>query len=180
MDNSQHTQDSSEHERGRFGVRRFSTAVAGAAVLVALSVGAALAASSDDGATAEPTVEISAPAEGGSGGTDGGSVGVSEGGTSGDVSGGTSGDTSGGADPSPTSTSPDEPTAEPTDEPTAEPSEGPSTPSDLAELERRIAELDRKVDELPTKKELADALRAFADQLDGSGGSGEEPAPDPS
>ncbi|MFJ8784625.1 hypothetical protein [Streptomyces sp. NPDC102476] len=73
-----------------------------------------------------------------------------------------------------TSTSPDDTPV--TDE--------PSTPSELEELNRRIAELDRKVDELPTKKELADALRAFADQLDkpatpGDPGGTEEPTTEP-
>ncbi|WP_176742584.1 hypothetical protein [Streptomyces sp. LUP47B] len=84
------------------------------------------------------------------------------------VSGGGDESTTGGSDPSPTSTSPDE----------------PSTPSELEELNRRIAEPDRKVDELPTKKELADALRAFADQLDkptapGDPGGTEEPTTEP-
>ncbi|MFE3853075.1 hypothetical protein ACFXPN_18300 [Streptomyces griseorubiginosus] len=128
--------------------RRLSVAVAGAAVLVAVSVGGAIAASSDDGPGAEPSVSAHPGDEsgtvGGSGGGEGGSVGGVD------------------PDPSPTFTSPDDPTEEPTEEPSGQ----PSTPSELEELNRRIAELDRKVDELPTKKELADALRAFADQLD--------------
>ncbi|MFG2724572.1 hypothetical protein [Streptomyces canus] len=135
--------------------RRLSVAVAGAAALVALSVGGAIAANSDDGPSAEPSVSTTLPPD--EGGTDGGTVGGS-----------------GGTDPSPTSTSPDVPPV--TDE--------PSAPSELAELNRRIAELDKKVDELPTKKELADALRAFADQLDkpaapGDPGGTEEPTADP-
>ena len=134
-------------------------AVAGAAALVALSVGGAIAANSDDGPSAEPSVSTTLPPEGG---TDGGTVGGS---------GGTDG---GGNDPSPTATSPDEPPV--TDE--------PSAPSELAELNRRIAELEKKVDELPTKKELADALRAFADQLDkpaapGDPGQTHEPTDEP-
>ncbi|MFC9244649.1 hypothetical protein ACFT7S_11650 [Streptomyces sp. NPDC057136] len=48
----------------------------------------------------------------------------------------------------------------------------PAPPADLAELTERIGELEAKVDQLPTKQELADALRAFADQLD-NGGQGE-------
>lgn len=135
-------------------------AVAGAAALVALSVGGAIAANSDDGPSAEPSVSTTLPPEGG---TDGGTVGGS---------GGTDG--GGGNDPSPTATSPDEPPV--TDE--------PSAPSELAELNRRIAELEKKVDELPTKKELADALRAFADQLDkpaapGDPGQTHEPTDEP-
>ncbi|MFC9278370.1 hypothetical protein [Streptomyces collinus] len=62
--------------------------------------------------------------------------------------------TDGGADPSPTSSSP-------TDPPTT-PGGGP----DLADLDRRLSELDMKVDQLPTRKELADALRTFAGELD--------------
>ena len=136
--------------------RRLSVAVAGAAVLVAVSVGGAIAASSDDGPRAEPSESATHPGDesgtvGGSGGGDGGI---------------------GGLDPSPTFTSPDDPTEEPTEEPSGH----PSTPSELEELNRRIAELDRKVDELPTKKELADALRAFADQLD-QPDSPEDPGP---
>ena len=50
----------------------------------------------------------------------------------------------------------------------SEPPVTPTAPADLEELNRRIAELDEKVDQLPTKKELADALRAFADELDKS------------
>ncbi|MDH6435446.1 hypothetical protein M2158_003923 [Streptomyces sp. SAI-144] len=139
---------------------RLSVAVAGAAALVALSVGGAIAANSDDGPSAEPSVSTTLPPEGG---TDGGTVGGS---------GGTDG--GGGNDPSPTATSPDEPPV--TDE--------PSAPSELAELNRRIAELEKKVDELPTKKELADALRAFADQLDkpaapGDPGQTHEPTDEP-
>ncbi|GAA3139355.1 hypothetical protein GCM10017687_64990 [Streptomyces echinatus] len=42
-----------------------------------------------------------------------------------------------------------------------------------------VTELDKKVDQLPTKKELADALRAFADELD-RGGAHATPQPDPS
>jgi hypothetical protein len=145
--------------------RRLSVAVAGAAALVALSVGGAIAANSDDEPSAEPSVSTTLPPD--ESGTDGGTVGGS---------GGTDG--GGGTDPSPSSTSPDDPPI--TDEPTDE----PSTPSELAELNRRIAELDKKVDELPTKKELADALRAFADQLDkpatpGDPGETHEPTNDP-
>ncbi|MFJ9154690.1 hypothetical protein ACIRP7_43165 [Streptomyces sp. NPDC102270] len=154
--------------------RRLSVAVAGAAALVALSVGGAIAASSDDEpGGAEPSVSTSLPPDGGTVGADGGGDGSTVGGSGGGDAGST-----GGSDPSPTSTSPDDPPV--TDEPTAE----PSAPGDLAELNRRIAELDKKVDELPTKKELADALRAFADQLDkptapeNPGGS-EEPTDDP-
>ncbi|MFF7053229.1 hypothetical protein ACFY94_33235 [Streptomyces griseorubiginosus] len=143
MDDRQNTGDTQKS----LPFRRLSVAVAGAAVLVAVSVGGAIAASSDDGPRAEPSASAGYPGD--ESGTDGGTVGGS-------------GGTAGGPDPSPTSTSPDDPT----EEPTAEPSEQPSTPGDLAELNRRIAELDRKVDQLPTKKELADALRAFADQLD--------------
>jgi hypothetical protein len=132
---------------------RLSVAVAGAAALVALSVGGAIAANSDDGPIAEPSVSTTLPPD--EGGTDGGTDG-------------------GGNDPSPTATSPGEPPI--TDE--------PSAPSEPAELNRRIAELEKKVDELPTKKELADALRAFADQLDkpaspGDPGQTHEPTDEP-
>src|ERR1044072_400153 len=117
--------------------RRLSVAVAGAAALVALSVGGAIAANSDDEPSAEPSMSTTLPP--GDGATDGGTVGGS-------------GGTGGGTDPSPSSTSPDDPPI--TDEPTDE----PSAPTELAERNRRIAHLDKKVDELPTKKELADAL----------------------
>ncbi|MCX5333179.1 MULTISPECIES: hypothetical protein [unclassified Streptomyces] len=152
MDNSEDTQGTSQPDHRTLRARRFSTAVVGAAALVALSVGAALAATSDEEPTAEPSAGISVPADGDTG-----------------VSGG--GDTTGGSDPSPspTFTEPDDPTEEPTEGPT----DGPSAPSELDELNRRISELDKKVDELPTKKELADALRAFADELDKNDPSGE-------
>ncbi|MFF1444066.1 hypothetical protein [Streptomyces sp. NPDC058295] len=50
--------------------------------------------------------------------------------------------------------------------------------ADLAEIDRRPNELDQKLDQLPTKQELADALRAFADQLDAPANP-TAPAPDP-
>jgi hypothetical protein len=149
--------------------RRLSVAVAGAAALVALSVGGAIAASSDDEPTAEPSASATFPGDVGSGG----SVGLSEGSDGGSdpgTSGGTGG--TGGTDPSPTSTSSDQPPV------TEGPTEEPSAPSELDELNRRIAELDRKIDELPTKKELADALRAMADQLD-KPGPPEDPGHEP-
>lgn len=55
-------------------------------------------------------------------------------------------------------------------DPSGQPSPTPS--DDLAGLTERIGELEAKVDQLPTKQELADALRAFADQLDNGGQSG--------
>ncbi|MCX4763110.1 hypothetical protein OG562_19420 [Streptomyces sp. NBC_01275] len=157
------------HGVGR--VRRLSVAVAGAATLVALSVGAALAAGSDEDRSlpiAATTDQSDPPVPADSGGVAGGDSGSSTGGDGGSVDGGSSGGlivgstvdggTTGGEDPDPTQT--------PTATPTAQP--------DLAELGRRIDELDAKVDKLPTKEELADALRAFADQLDPA------PAPTPS
>ncbi|MEU5532662.1 hypothetical protein [Streptomyces sp. NPDC020362] len=158
-------------------VGRLSTAVAGAVALVALSVGVALAATSGDDSGPRHGVTNTVPPDADSagtsgGGTDGGSSSGDDGGGTVSGSGGTDGGggsvgTTGGADPSPTSTSPDDPG----------PSGEPSPPVDLNELDRRITELDKKVDRLPTKKELADALRAFADQLDKSEASGQ---PDPS
>lgn len=83
--------------------RRLSVAVAGAAVLVAVSVGGAIAASSgDDPGAPEPSVSASVPPDEGSGG----SVGVSEGGTS---DGSANAGTSGGSDPSPSPSSPTTP-----------------------------------------------------------------------
>ncbi|WP_449348360.1 hypothetical protein [Streptomyces shaanxiensis] len=53
---------------------------------------------------------------------------------------------------------------------TGGPQPSPTDPADLAEVARRIeTELEKKVDQLPTKKELADALRAFADSLEQQG-----------
>ncbi|MEU1405275.1 hypothetical protein ABZ471_23450 [Streptomyces sp. NPDC005728] len=161
---------------------RLATAVAGTVALVALSVGVALAATSGDDPGPGQSVTSTVPPDTDSAGTsDGGTVGVSSGTDGGTASGsaGTDGGTvggsgsTGGADPSPTSTSPDDPPI-----PDPDPSGEPTPPGDLAELNRRITELDRKVDQLPTKKELADALRAFADELDRSGGG--QPQPDPS
>ncbi|MEU5598535.1 hypothetical protein [Streptomyces sp. NPDC020298] len=163
-------------------VRRLATAVAGAAALVALSVGVALAATSDDAPGPRQAVTNTVPPDSDSVGTSNGtSNGTSDGGTDdgssdgstdgGDTVGGTGG--TGGADPSPTSTSPDDPAPSPSEDPG-----GTTPPSDLDKLNQRITELDKKVDQLPTKKELADALRAFADELDKSGGT--QPEPDPS
>ncbi|WP_329218589.1 hypothetical protein OG352_19795 [Streptomyces sp. NBC_01485] len=111
---------------------------------MAVSVGVALAAGSDEGpdgpvpsasSTLDPVTEVPADTGGGTGGTV----------TGGGDSGGTD------AEPDPDATDP---------VPTPTPS------ADLDEINRRITELGAKVDQLPTKQELADALRAFADQLD--------------
>ncbi|WP_199790242.1 hypothetical protein [Streptomyces canus] len=147
MDDRQNMDDG----RRSLPFRRLSVTVAGATALVALSVGGAIAANSADEPTVEPSASATYPGDVGSGG----SVGLSEG-----SDGGSDPGTSGGTDPSPSPTSPDDPPV--TDDPT----DGPSTPSELEQLNRRITELDRKIDELPTKRELADALRAFADELD--------------
>ncbi|GAA2776929.1 hypothetical protein GCM10010521_64580 [Streptomyces rameus] len=135
-------------------LRRVTTAVVGAVALVGLSVGVALAATSGDASGSRHGVTSSVPPDGDSTGVTGGDTTTIGGGGS---VGASDGGGTGGAEPSPTPTSSDE----------------------LAELDRRITELDKKVDQLPTKKELADALRAFADQLDRSG-TGATPAPDPS
>ncbi|MER5434297.1 hypothetical protein [Streptomyces sp. NPDC002588] len=147
MDETQRTENGRDKAQSR-RLGRFSAALAGAAALVVLSVGVALAAASDEGDGSLPTVSESpspspspsesgdpADSSGGSAGTDGGTIGGTDGGTDPDAS------------------------------ETPVESE-PSAPADLDELNRRIAELDAKVDQLPTKQELADALRAFADQLD--------------
>ncbi|QTD99362.1 hypothetical protein [Streptomyces cyanogenus] len=156
-------------------LRRLSVAVVGAAVVVALGVGVALAAPSDGsrpgrGVTStEPTGDSSGGDVAGSGSTGG----LSDGGTTdgGSTAGSTSdGSVAGAADGGSTAGGDD---GQPS--PTTPPS---SPPVDLQELNRRISELDKKVDKLPTKKELADALRAFADQLDHRGSG--RPEPDPS
>src|ERR1044072_2943287 len=117
--------------------RRLSVAVAGAAALVALSVGGAIAANSDDEPSAEPSMSTTLPP--GDGATDVGTVGGS-------------GGSGGGRESSPRSSSQDDPPI--TDDPTDE----LPPPSALAELNRRIAELDKRVADLPTKKEPAEAL----------------------
>ncbi|MFH0176300.1 hypothetical protein [Streptomyces cacaoi] len=155
--------------RGGLHARRISVAVVGAAALVALSVGIALAAGSDEepadslpsaSATQQPVTEEPADTGGdtGSGVSGGTSTGV-DGGT-GD---GTDGGIIGGTDPDATDT-PSTPT--------------PTAPADLDEINRRLNELDQKLDQLPTKQELADALRAFADRLDAPA-TPTAPAPDP-
>ncbi|MES4886481.1 hypothetical protein [Streptomyces sp. NPDC096012] len=165
-------------------LRRLTTAVAAGVALVGLSVGAALAATSGDGPGVRHGVTSTVPPDGGSGGTTdgGGSVGVSDGGGSGGGDTGVSdggGDTGGSVGVSDGGSSGGDTTigGGGTDG-GAEPSPTPTSPGDLAELDRRITELDKKVDQLPTRKELADALRAFADELDKSGGP--RPEPDPS
>ncbi|MFG2947886.1 hypothetical protein [Streptomyces adustus] len=152
-------------------LRRFLAAVVGAAALVALSVGVALAAGSDDESGPVPYPSSTSPAAGDSGGSvgvssvDGGGDSTSDGSTGG-VSGGTAEGTIGGGAVTPSPTSTDDTPVSPEPGTSGE----PTAPSDLAELDRRITELDRKVDQLPTKRELADALRAFADELDRAAG----------
>ncbi|OIJ85112.1 hypothetical protein [Streptomyces colonosanans] len=149
MEDSQNTHDPAT-PRARY-VRRATTAVAGAAVLVALSFGVALAASSDDGTPSPGETTVMPSPEGPSDYPT--EVPPHEtGGTSGGVDGGATG----GIDPSPTATSP-----------TSIPS-SPNVEADLAKINRRISQLNKKIDQLPTKKDLADALRAFADELDKS------------
>ncbi|WP_237538408.1 hypothetical protein [Streptomyces sp. SID486] len=177
-------------------LRRVTTAVVGAVALVGLSVGVALAATSGDASGSRHGVTSSVPPDGDSTGVTGGdtttiggggTAGVSDGGGTGDDTGGTVGASDGGTGTTGGDTTTiggggsvgasdgggDGGTGG------AEPSPTPTSSDELAELDRRITELDKKVDQLPTKKELADALRAFADQLDRSG-AGATPAPDPS
>ncbi|MGW6208901.1 hypothetical protein ACWF9B_35325 [Streptomyces sp. NPDC055089] len=148
--------------------RRTAVALVGAAAALILGVGGAIAAAGQDGGPSDPTPVPTEASDSGSGGVAGGadsggadSGGADSGGVSGGVSGsgGTDGGGSSGADagvsggtesPSPT----DAPTSQPTD------------PASLDDLAERIDGLEKKVDELPTKTELADALRAFADELD--------------
>ncbi|WP_225824633.1 hypothetical protein [Streptomyces naphthomycinicus] len=190
MDDTQKAQDpqtprDSSTPARSLPLRRVSVAVAGAATLVALGVGVALAAPSDHHSRPARSVTDTLPPDSDTGGsgsggptdgdgtaggtsdgstsdgsTDGGSVSGS-GSTGGLVDGGGSVGADGGTDHTP------------------DPSGEPTGSVDLSELNRRVTELDKKVDQLPTKKELADALRAFADELD-HGGSSATPAPDPS
>ncbi|MFJ4581959.1 hypothetical protein [Streptomyces echinatus] len=199
MDDTQKAQEPQEPQTPRdsstthhaLRIRRLSIAVAGAAVLAALGVGVALAAPSDDGPRREHGVTDTVPPDTDTGGTSGGgtstggtSDGTTDGGTtdggtvagSGStggltdtggtvgVDGGDSTGVDGGVDPAPSA---------------SEPPGGSTGSTDLEDLSRRITELDKKVDQLPTKKELADALRAFADELD-RGGANATPQPNPS
>lgn len=130
----------------------------GAAALIALSVGIALAAASDEEpATPVPSATSAQPSDtGGDTGSD------TSGGTSGGVDGGT---TSGGTDPDATET----------------PSTPTSSPTGLARPGRDQPASERARPEagpLPTKQELADALRAFADRLDAPA-TPTAPVPDP-
>ncbi|WP_318202742.1 hypothetical protein [Streptomyces sp. SCL15-4] len=174
-------------------LRRLSLAVAGAAVLIAAGVGVALAAPSDDAPRQGRGVAATVPPDSGTGGTSDGVI--SSGGTSTDgglFSGGTSdgGGTSGG-DPEEGSVAGSGSTGGLVDGGSSDgsgnagadggtgPTDEPTGTASLEELNRRVTELDRKVGQLPTKKELADALRAFADELDHATAT-ETPRPDPS
>lgn len=178
MTDTRHTPDAhdprtdtpSPGRAGRFR-RRAVAAFAGTAALVALSFGMAFAAASDE----TPATGVESPSEAptsDTGTTDGGTGAATDGGTdggSGDV-GGTGG---AGDGPSPTSTEVTDDPVPPTDpgEGTVppDPSGGPADPGDPGvpdDLDERLARLEEKVDQLPTKRELADALRAFADELE--------------
>ncbi|OXZ03615.1 hypothetical protein BEH93_27640 [Streptomyces sp. 2R] len=134
--------------------KRVAVALISAAAVGVFGVGGALAAGTSDDGPAGPSPVPGETQPAGSSGSDGGS----DGGT---VSGsGGSGGGTGGPVPS---TSPSGPPH------TGGPDPSPTDPADLAEVARRIDELEKKVDQLPTKKELADALRAFADSLEQQG-----------
>ncbi|MCC0574112.1 hypothetical protein [Streptomyces californicus] len=168
---------------GKTQARRVMAALVGAAAAVVFGVGGALAVgTSDDGPAGPSPVESVPPASAGggevSGGSDGGSPsgsggsvgGVSEGGSDGSDSGGNvsgSGGTDGGVSGSSGGPGPSASPSGPP--PTGGPGPTPSDPTDPADLAERIDALEKKVDELPTKKELADALRAFADSLEEQG-----------
>ncbi|MFF7256549.1 hypothetical protein [Streptomyces microflavus] len=131
--------------------KRVAVALISATAVGVLGVGGALAAGTSDDGPVGPSPVPGETQPAGSSGSDGGS----DGGT---VSG--SGGGTGGPEPS---TSPSGPPH------TGGPDPSPTGSADLAEVARRIDELEKKVDQLPTKKELADALRAFADSLEQQG-----------
>lgn len=124
--------------------KRVAVALMSATAVGVLGVGGALAAGTSDDGPVGPSPVPGETQPAGSGGTDGGS----------------GGGATGGSEPS---TSPSGPP------PTDGPDPSPTDPADLAEVARRIDDLEKKVDQLPTKKELADALRAFADSLEQQG-----------
>ncbi|MER6121025.1 hypothetical protein [Streptomyces sp. NPDC001743] len=142
--------------------RRLTVALVGAAAAMVLGIGGALAVADQDGGESGPSpVPTETFDSGSAGATGGGDSGTGDsgsvsgsGGT--DATGSGSGDVagSGGSDGGPM----------PSESPG--PTDGPTAPATLDDLAERIDTLEKKVDELPTKKELAEALRAFADALD--------------
>ncbi|MEU1469976.1 hypothetical protein ABZ434_17300 [Streptomyces sp. NPDC005761] len=141
-------------------------ALVGAAAAMVLGIGGAIAVADQDGGASGPTP---VPSETSDGGTVGVSVGADSGtGDSGSVSGsgGTDGTSSGGADAGGSGGSDGGPMPSESPAPTDEPTSHPTGPASLDDLAERIDGLEKKVNELPSKKELAEALRAFADTLD--------------
>lgn len=141
-------------------------ALVGAAAAMVLGIGGAIAVAGEDGGASGPTP---VPSETSDAGIAGVSAGADAGtGDSGSVSGsgGTDGASSGGADVGGSGGSDAGPMPSDTPAPTDEPTSSPTAPASLDDLAERIEGLEKKVDELPSKKELADALRAFADTLE--------------